>query len=159
MPRISLDEWPALLERQRLLLRPTVSAALEAGGLAAEKIAKAKIGHYQPPVWPIFNRWAKLAESTLEQKIRLGYAPPDNPLLREGDLRESIGHAVEGMKLWLGSTSKVGLWQEQGTSNGVPPRPFISPALVEAQPTVKKAVARCLKRLLGSTRPSGPVKP
>lgn len=96
--------------------------------------AKARIGHYQ-------DGWAPLAETTLHGwnghpgKIELGYAPPDNPLLRKGDMRDSIqGLAMRtlfGAEGAVGSNSKIALWQEMGTSR-IPPRPFLGPALLHS---------------------------
>jgi hypothetical protein len=68
-------------------------------------------------------------------KIELGYAPPDNPLLREGDLRASYGSKVEqttmGVTGYVGSDSDIAVWQELGTSNAkhpIPPRSVLGRA-------------------------------
>jgi hypothetical protein len=66
--------------------------------------------------------------------VQLGYAPPDNPLLREGDLRNSIQFSLTGAwtadKLTLGSVDEVMLFHEHGTRL-MPPRPVIAPSLAE----------------------------
>ena len=102
-----------------------------------EADAKARIGTYQAAVGP-FAAWAPLAESTLEGgfapsgqrypgKIELGYAPPDNPLLRDGELRDSIHHSADGNKMAVGSDLDNAVWQEMGTVN-MPPRSFLAGA-------------------------------
>jgi phage gpG-like protein len=109
--------------------------ALERAAKVVEKEAKAEIGHYQKEA-EAFPEWAPLAETTLEGfrghpgKIDLGYSPPDNPLLRTGDLRDSIGHTVQGHEAVVGSNSDIAVYQELGTSRGIPPRSFLGGAAV-----------------------------
>ena len=97
-----------------------------------QAMSKSFIGHYQ-------DGWAPLAESTLNGwdghpgKIALGYAPPDNPLLRTGEMMSSITFEVEMPRFGLvegvlGSDSKVALDQEVGTVK-IPPRPFLALAM------------------------------
>lgn len=109
-------EWASVRARNELAI-PTEKLMLE-----LEHQAKAYIGEYQ-------DGWPALAESTLEEKTRLGYAPPDNPLLRTGEMRESIEHFASesfgGAEGAIGSNDPVANWQEHGTSRGIPPRPFI----------------------------------
>ena len=93
--------------------------ALERAALLVADEARAEIGHYQ-------DGWAQLAESTVEDRIHAGYAP-DEPLLREGDLRDSIGHKVEGNKAIVGSDSEIAVYQELGTDR-IPPRSFLASA-------------------------------
>lgn len=137
MKKIRLEQWPAELARQIRMLPIAVAAAGETIGEAAAEIARDKIGHYQPR--GAFRAWAPLAESTVEQKTQAGYAPPDNPLLRTGEMRDSISGRVT-MKgigkalsvIEVGSTDPVALYQEMGTDT-IPPRPFIRPAIVEVK--------------------------
>lgn len=82
------------------------------------------------------HEWPDLAESTVTEKERLGYTDqvsPTDPLLRTGEMANSIEHKVEGNTVIVGSDSDVALWQEHGTTvNGlphIPPRPFISTAM------------------------------
>jgi hypothetical protein len=144
MRKIALRDWPALLERQLAALRPAVAVALEVGGAAAAELARAKIGTYQPG-------WAALAVTTVAEKTALGYAPPDNPRLRTGEDRDSIGHDVEGLRLRVGSESPITRWQELGTDK-VPPRPVIGPALLESLPAIGKGVAAAVGKILSGTR-------
>lgn len=96
-----------------------------------QKTAQAEIGNYQPAVGP-FLAWAPLSEATLIDKEANGYEIP-NPLLRTGDLRDSIQYEVSAFEAIIGSTSPIAAFQEFGTSStgwgsGIPPRPFIGPA-------------------------------
>lgn len=100
-------------------------SALERIARIVEKDAKGRIGEYQEAAGP-FPQWAPLADSTEYEKARLGY-PSDAPLLRKGDLRDSIRHEVDGKEAIVGSKSDIAEYQEFGTKT-IPPRPFIGPA-------------------------------
>lgn len=93
-----------------------------------EETAKEEIGIYQP-AYGAFDAWAPLAESTKADRVRLGYSE-DEPLLRSGELRDSIESEVVGLAAIVGTRSEIGLWQEVGTAH-IPPRPFIGPAYVK----------------------------
>lgn len=120
--------------------------AMHKAGELVEKEAKAEIGHYQSAARP-FEAWTPLAVSTLADKGQLGYSPPDNPLLREGDLRDSIGHKVEmqlgygEIECVIGSNSQVAVWQELGTSK-MPPRSFLGGAAVRKSHEVAEEIGR-----------------
>ena len=94
------------------------------------EMAKGFIGHYQAG-------WAPLKPSTIADKTKKGFAPPDNPLLRTGDMRGSIDGKAEatsyGAEGAVGSESKIALYQEMGTSRGIPPRPFLATAMMHSQ--------------------------
>jgi len=115
---------------EHLITREAATAVALHEGLehvarAIEKTAKEEIGTYQPDVGP-FPAWAPLADATVEDRISQGYSP-DEPLLRTGELRESISHEVSGLEAVIGSTSDIALYQELGTAS-IPPRPFLGPA-------------------------------
>ncbi|HVC15974.1 MAG TPA: hypothetical protein VNE18_01600 [Rhodanobacter sp.] len=117
--------------------------AMKRAALIVEKEAKREIGHYQEEAGP-FAAWAMLADSTVAEKQALGYAPPDNPLLRKGDLRDSIGHAVSEAGAFhaeavVGSNSDIAVYQELGTEK-MPPRSFLGGAAVRSGKKVAEAV-------------------
>ncbi len=96
-----------------------------------QKTAQSEIGEYQSAVGG-FPAWAELRDATLADKEAKGYAVP-NPLLRTGDLRDSIQYEVTAFEAIIGSTSPIAMYQEFGTSStgwgiGIAPRPFIGPA-------------------------------
>ena len=103
-------------------------------GLVAET-AKSYIGQERP-------EWPPLAERTIRAKERLGYVgrvSATDPLLRTGQLRDSIFGAAEGFVGVVASTSTVARDQELGTS-AIPPRPFLALAMAEEAPEVAEAL-------------------
>lgn len=149
MPRIPLNEWPAVLERQIAELKPAVEVALREGAPLIESIAREELGSYQPAVAGFgygFPAWEDLAQSTIDDKERNGWPTP-SPLLRVGELRESIHAEATGLSLIVGSNDPIVKFQEFGTSR-IPPRPFIGPALIEGIPLVGALIAKAMKRLL-----------
>jgi len=118
---------------------------LKAVAKKIEKTAKGEIGNYQKEKGQ-FPEWAELADSTIAEKERLGYALPDNPLLRTGALRDSITSEVKGLEAVVGSKSEIAAYHEFGTSK-MPMRPFIGPAAF-----TNKAV---IKKILGAAAVSG----
>jgi hypothetical protein len=112
----------------------TSDLTLEAAKIV-QGAAKARMGEYQDGVagWPA---WANLAPATVEDRLRKGFTP-DDPLVRSGELRESIEIAHTGHEAAVGSTDPVLLYQEVGTgpgtwgksaTAGIPPRPVLGPA-------------------------------
>ncbi|MCX3308310.1 hypothetical protein ORN12_04710 [Pantoea vagans] len=108
-----------------------------------EETAKEEIGVYQPAYGP-FDAWAPLAESTKADRIRQSYSE-DEPLLRSGELRESIQSEVVGLAAIVGTKSQIGFWQEVGTSS-IPPRPFIGPAYVRKIDPLMEATGLAITR-------------
>lgn len=108
-------------------------AAERAGAEVAARIveheAKAEIGTYQTSAGP-FQTWPELSDVTKRERVELGFTEND-PLLRTGALRDSIGHSVEafpgGAVAVVGSTSDVAVDQELGTSR-IPERSFLGRA-------------------------------
>lgn len=118
--------------------------AMERAAQIVEDRAKEDIGRYQAGIDP-FADWVPLAPGTVQDKARLGYSPPDNPLLRTGDLRDSIEHTVESEeRAVVGSDSDVAVWQELGTRT-IPPRSFLGAAAVQEADRVAEALLEPLK--------------
>jgi hypothetical protein len=91
-----------------------------------EREAKAEFGHYQPAAGP-FASWPELADATKADRVAQGYTEND-PLLRDGTLRDSIKREVEDWEAIVGSEDPVMLYQELGTER-IPPRPVLGTAL------------------------------
>jgi phage gpG-like protein len=107
---------------------------LEAAAELIQNTARAKLGHYQSSV-EHFPAWPELADYTKADRVAKGFTEND-PLLRTGALRDSIGHEVHGFEAVIGSTSDVAVFQELGT-NKIPPRPFLGPAVVQNEEALR----------------------
>jgi HK97 gp10 family phage protein len=131
-------------------IEATTHRALEKAARVVEKDAKGQIGTYQDAVGP-FQDWALLADSTEAEKARLGY-PADAPLLRDGTLRDSIEHEVEGNEAVIGSKSDVAEYQEFGTKT-IPPRPFMGPAVFKNKEKIQRILGEALvEGLIGGAK-------
>jgi hypothetical protein len=107
--------------------------------------AKSYIGHELP-------EWPALAPSTVQEKTRLGYTghlSPTDPLLRAAQMRESISAEVDAGTLTgvVGATDPVAIFQELGTER-IPPRPFLSTAMLGAEPVAEIFFGRAAVKLL-----------
>jgi hypothetical protein len=114
-------------------------AGLDDACKVIEKTAKDEIGTYQPAVGA-FQPWAPLADSTVADRVAKGYSP-DEPLLREGDLRDSIGREVHAVEAAVGSTSQIMVWQELGTSR-MPPRAVLGPAAIRSKDAIERILGK-----------------
>lgn len=125
-------ELPLALERE-------VAVAME----AAAKLAQSFIGEEMPG-------WTPLAEATLADKARKGYATP-KPLLRTGELRDSIKGQAEpipgGVRGVVGTNDEHAATHETG-SFYEPPRPFLAPALILTEPVLASSLAALAVRTL-----------
>lgn len=101
--------------------------------------AKGVIGTYE------FG-WPQLAESTQQDRVRHGFAA-NEPLLRTGELRDSISHYVEGDTGYVGSPSKIALAQELGTAK-IPPRSFLGGAARAKEAEIHAMGAHAAKQAL-----------
>lgn len=99
---------------------------LEVATAILQKEAKAEFGHYQAAEGP-FPAWAELADATKEDRVMQGFAEND-PLLRTGNLRDSIERETNDWEGIVGSTSEIMPFHEFGTAK-MPPRPVLGPAL------------------------------
>lgn len=123
-----------------------------------QKDAQKRIGEYQDSTGP-FNTWAPLAEATVADRVANGFSP-DEPLLRTGELRESIEVEAQGDKAVVGSRSDIAMYQELGTSK-IPPRPFLGPAAYDSKLSIGEMAAKTVIAWvsgLGWKRPSQLIK-
>lgn len=142
-------EFGSLLEMGLFLAtRPAAIAVelhhgLDRLGATIEKTAKDEFGRYQGQAGP-FEAWPELADATKDDRVAQGY-PENEPLLREGDLRDSIGHEVDhaGLELAVGSTSDLMPYHEFGTSK-MPARPVLGPAAFRNKDAIQRVVGAAL---------------
>ena len=116
----SIPDFLAFLRTRERAVEEARVKGMEAAGALFERTAKDMIGEE-------IEQWPDLAEATVEEKQRLGYSgriSPTDPLYRTGELRTSIGHAIDGNRVVLGSDDPIAEFHEFGTSR-MPPRPFI----------------------------------
>lgn len=97
-----------------------------------QKRAKAAIGKNH-------EMWPPLAESTIADKQAHGFATP-KPLLRTGELRDSIQYTVHGNEGAVGSDLDRALWLETGTSR-MPPRSFLVSSAISSEDKIRRMAA------------------
>lgn len=127
MTAITLDELARMLQASARSVRPRLEADLAKIGELTATMAAEYIGHEMP-------EWPPLAPSTVAEKERLGYVgqiSATDPLLRTGEMRDSIKVEIEGLEMMVGSDSKIAAYQEIGTQS-IPPRPFIGLAALNS---------------------------
>jgi hypothetical protein len=82
------------------------------------------------------DRLAPLAQSTLDQKVRKGYAYPESPLYATGELRDSFEEDVRatpfGARAAAGTEDPVALYHELGTTR-MPARPEVAEGAKDAE--------------------------
>jgi hypothetical protein len=124
---MTIEEFEDVLERSLTTVKPRLLIGLDKVGELAETLAASYPGHERP-------EWAPLAASTLKDKEAKGYPVP-SPLLRTGDMAESIKRELDSAELsvTVGSHDQTALWQEMGTSR-IPPRPFLALGMKNAMP-------------------------
>lgn len=147
----SFEQLAAALENKTFLLKTNAQAAVAAGAVKVQATAKEKFGTYQPGVGG-FPAWQQLADSTIQQKTKAGGG--EDPLIGHyvhktgggvgGQLRGSILVKIGVMEATVGTNDKVGTYQEFGTSRGIPPRPFLRPALYQNQGIIMTAFRKAL---------------
>jgi hypothetical protein len=136
---ISCAEMAARLNWAAVRAKAEIDIPTEAVVAKAEEKAKEAIGTYD-------YGWPQLAESTLERKSA------NTPLLETGEMRDSVSHkaelSAEGAEGVVYSDDKTALYQELGTSRGIPPRPFLYPSLLRCEPEIESAFAAFFESLL-----------
>lgn len=139
----SFGEFAIHLAAREIEMHVKLGEGLERVAAKIEKTAQAEFGTYQPEVGP-FQAWPALAPETQDERARLGYSA-DEPLLREGDLRDSIEHETDRGELVavIGSTSDVMLYQELGTKF-IPPRPVLGPAAIRNEKAIHRVLGAAL---------------
>lgn len=109
-----------------------------------QKKAKAAIGKNH-------EMWPPLAESTIKDKAAHGFNTPA-PLLRTGELRDSIEYTAHGNEGAVGSNLEIALYQELGTKH-IPPRSFlVSSAIASEERIIRMAGAATVAALSGHGR-------
>ena len=119
MREFNLSSFAKFLEE--IGIEEAEKRALELGCEIIEAEAKRVIGTYD-------YGWQQLAEATRADRARQGY-PENEPLLRTGEMRDSIGHTIliPGKLGEVGSNNPIAVYQELGTAT-IPARSFLAGA-------------------------------
>ncbi|MDR3473336.1 MAG: hypothetical protein P4M09_16880 [Devosia sp.] len=139
MREFSLESFAAFATELAVAMPMAERRALELAAKVVEDEAKAEIGIYQEGAGP-FGDWDELADSTKADRGRQGY-PENEPLLRSGEMRDSIGTVIEGHEAHVGSNDDKAVWQELGTDK-IPPRSFLGHAAVTKSKEVSEIIGR-----------------
>ena len=107
--------------------------ALERAAVIVETEAKRVIGTYD------YN-WPQLAPSTQADRVAQGF-PANEPLLRTGEMRDSIEHVSDRKEAQIGSNSDIAVWQELGTVS-IPARSFLGEAAIRKEQEVVDEIGR-----------------
>lgn len=118
MASFSLESFCAHLTRGMAEFEAGVAAGLSAAGELIEREAKAELGTYQSGAGP-FPAWEELHDYTKEDRVAKGFTEND-PGLRSGEMRDSIGHTVTADSVHIGSDADELLWFEMGTDTQSP---------------------------------------
>lgn len=113
--------------------------ALEEACKIVEEEAKRVVGTYD-------YGWPQLQPETQKERVRLGFTA-NEPLLRTGEMRDTITHHIEGNVGYVGSPSKIALYQELGTSKN-PPRSFLGGAAQAKEADIHTLGATALKKAI-----------
>ncbi|NTF67975.1 hypothetical protein [Rhizobium rhizogenes] len=142
MSEFSLDSMAAFLLELGISMPMAHHSALAQAAAIVEAEAKAEIGHYQGAVGP-FAAWAPLKAETIAQK-----ANGDTPLLETGEMRDSIGTIIAENEAHVGSNDDKAVWQELGTSRGIPPRSFLGGAAARKSEEVRDIIGHTMHATL-----------
>jgi hypothetical protein len=119
--------------------RPMLEAACE---MVAER-ARSLIG--VPHGW-----WPPLTPETLARKDGV-----NTPLLETGEMRDSIQWNADSNHGYVGSHNDKAVWQELGTSRGIPPRSFLGAAAEIEGPAVAKMMEKVVGAAIGGRLATG----
>jgi hypothetical protein len=137
--------------------------ALNFIGVHLVEKAKESIGHLQKGAGP-FQTWPELSPFTVEDKLKKGFIFNDeaNPLLRTGEMRDSITHSVSPQRLTVGSNSEILIYQELGTTmhgqEHIPPRSVLGMTFFKEKFHIQEALADFLLHWI-SGKPQQRVRP
>jgi len=145
----TIDQFISKLATMAVTVAVAEHKGLEAAAKIVEAEAKSEFGKYQGAIGG-FAKWEDLADATIDDRVRNGYTPND-PLLRSGELRDSISHETRALEAVIGSNSDLMVFHELGTEK-MPPRAVLGPALLRKEhEVVKKLVDYTAVAMLAGT--------
>lgn len=147
MRRVTPAQMAAIFAIAPARIEAAAKTVLTKGAVKVRDEAVKKFGTYQPAVGP-YEAWQLLTIATVNRKMDYGGAEGPDPLIGHygsdernsiwpAHLRNTIEWKVDGLTAQVGTNDPIGPWQEFGTSRGIPPRPFLRPALWENQSFIR----------------------
>lgn len=136
MADFTLESMSAMLLSIGAAMPQVNAGALEQAALVVENKAKKVIGTYA-------YGWPELADATQAARGQAGY-PENEPLLVTGEMRDSIGHVVGNNEASVGSNEDKAVWQELGTSRGIPPRSFLAESARRSRDEVEQIIGQAV---------------
>lgn len=137
---MTLGEFAGRLRLAAIRAKNEIDIPTEAVVVHAAEEARAAIGTYT------FG-WVPLKPATIAKKTT-----GDSPLLETGEMRGSIGHKAEltmtGAEGLVYSDDEIAIYQELGTSRGIPPRSFLMQSLVRSTPKIEEAFTAFFESLI-----------
>lgn len=137
---MNLAEFTRALEGAQQRHTAAREQALRAAAVLVRDEAKALIGTED-------EAWPPLADSTIEEKQRLGFTGKvsgTDPLLRTGEYRASIQVGdVTPEHSFVGTDDPIARFQEFGTSR-IPPRPVIGTAIFREEEKIKATIGEAM---------------
>jgi HK97 gp10 family phage protein len=147
----NLDAFLAHLATVPAAVRAAQKVGIEEGARLIQREAKDLIGQE-------YAGWPALADSTIEEKQRLGYVnrdSPTDPLYRTGELRASIQYRADETSAVIGTDDPIAEYQEFGTER-IPPRPFMAPAAFRKGEAAANAIGKAVAHAVAGMRPPDP---
>jgi HK97 gp10 family phage protein len=119
---------------------PAIERDMHASGpMIVEKACKIIQAKAKSAIGKEHEEWVPLAESTITDKARHGFATP-KPLLRSGELRDSIEYTVHGNEGCVGTDKKEAPFLEFGTSR-MPARSFLVSSAIASEDKIHRTAA------------------
>jgi hypothetical protein len=155
----SFGAFARAMERAAAELDVAYAAAMEAGAILVTAEAKAEFGHYQREDMGPLTPWAELKDETKQEHIQAivdgeaaDDAGPNTPLLVKGGLRDSVQHESDARQFVVGSESEIMVYQEEGTPEGIPPRPVLATAMYRHAENVVNIVGQAVEDTLAGKK-------
>lgn len=141
-----LGELVAQFTKNTLMAIEAVEIGLEHAAKVVQEDAKDRIGEYQREIGH-FPEWAPLANATKADRLAKGFTE-DDPLLRSGELRDSIVTEHTAMAAVIGSKLPQSAYLEFGTEK-MPPRPFLGPAALAKRKQIQRIIGTATAMAMG----------
>ena len=121
----------------------------EAGPLIVRTACQMVAAHAKAAIGTYDLGWTPLAASTLAHKSA------NTPLLETGEMRDSIKWQADGLVGHVGSNLDRAVWQEMGTSRGIPPRSFLMASAIDQGPKIAKMAGAVVRAAFSGHGPMG----